>query len=129
MEEIFDFIRDCGMFFLATVDGDWPKVRPLGAIDLIDGKLYIFTGKNKETFRQLERNPKAELCACKGDSFVRVCGELKLDERAEVVEHMISSYPQFKNNEKDYSDAALMYFTNGSAIKSTFGQEPKVYAF
>ena len=85
MEEIFDFIRDCGMFFLATVDGDCPRVRPLGAIDLIDGKLYIFTGKNKETFKQLERNPKAELCACKGDSFGRVCGELKLDERAEVI--------------------------------------------
>ena len=62
MEEVYDFLKECGVFFLATEDGEQPRVRPFGAINVYEGKLYIQTGKIKNVSKQMQDNPNVELC-------------------------------------------------------------------
>ena len=71
MKKVYDFIKKCGTYYLATVDGDQPRVRPFGTILLFEDKLYIQTGKSKDVSRQIQANPKVEICCfaegtCKG---------------------------------------------------------------
>ena len=83
MKEVYDFLKSAGTYFLATVEGDQPRVRPFGTIDIFDDKLYIQTGKVKDVSKQLQANPKAELCAFKDGVWLRVSGELVRDDRIE----------------------------------------------
>ena len=52
MEEVYEFLKKCGTYYLATVEGDQPRVRAFGTIDLFEGKLYIQTGKVKEVSKR-----------------------------------------------------------------------------
>ena len=79
MNEVYEFIKAAGTYYLATVEGDQPRVRPFGTIDLFEDKLYIQTGKIKSVSRQIEANPKVELCAFKDGKWLRVSGELVRD--------------------------------------------------
>ena len=81
MQRVYDFLKKAGTYYLATVDGDEPKVRPFGTIDIFEDKLYIQTGKVKEVSRQLHKNPKAEICAFLDGRWVRVSGVLVEDDR------------------------------------------------
>lgn len=72
MQEVHDFLKKCGAYYLATVEGDQPRVRPFGTIHLYEGKLYIQTGKSKDVSKQIAKNPKIEICAFDGDQWLRV---------------------------------------------------------
>lgn len=96
MNEVYEFIKAEGTYYLATVEGDQPRVRPFGTIDLFEDKLYIQTGKVKAVSRQIEANPKVELCAFKDGKWLRVSGELVRDERVEAKAHMLDNYPELK---------------------------------
>ena len=76
MNEVYEFLKKCGTYYLATVEGDQPRVRPFGTVDIFEGKLYIQTGKVKAVSKQLQANPKAEICAFADGTWVRVAGEL-----------------------------------------------------
>ncbi len=89
MQSVYDFLKSAETYYLATVDGDQPRVRPFGTIDIYDGKLYIQTGKVKDVSKQLQANPKAEICAFKDGKWLRVAGKLIRDERREAKEHML----------------------------------------
>ena len=89
MQEVYEFLKNCGTYYLATVDGDQPRVRPFGTVDIFEGKLYIQTGKVKDVSKQLLKNPKAEICAFANGTWVRVAGELIPDERIEAKQHML----------------------------------------
>ena len=85
MNEVFEFLKTCGVYYLATVEGDQPRVRPFGTVNVFDGKLYIQTGKVKEVSKQLHANPKAEICAFAADGrWIRVAGKLISDDRREA---------------------------------------------
>ena len=84
MEEIVKFLKEAETYYLATVEGDQPRVRPSGTAHIFKGKLYIQTGKKKDVSKQLHANPKAELCAFKGGEWIRVAGELAEDDRIEA---------------------------------------------
>ena len=80
MNKVNDFLKQAGTYYLATVDGDQPRVRPFGTVNIFEGKLYIQTGLKKDVAKQIAANPKVELCAFKDGSWIRVAGELVLDE-------------------------------------------------
>ena len=130
MEEIYEFLKQAGTYYLATVEGDQPRVRPFGTVDLFEGRLYIQTGKKKAVSRQLHENPKAELCAFQNGKWVRVAGELVADERVEAKKHMLDAYPMLRGmyDEND-GNTEVLYFVNAVATISTFGAEPKTVKF
>lgn len=84
MQEVYEFLKNCGTYYLATVEGDQPRVRPFGTVDIFEGKLYIQTGKVKEVSKQIQANPKVELCAFADGKWLRVAGKLVRDDRVEA---------------------------------------------
>ena len=130
MQEVYDFLKNCGTYYLATVEGDQPRVRPFGTIDIFDGKLYIQTGKIKEVSKQIQANPKVELCCFNGQEWLRLAGELVRDDRIEAKEAMLESYPNLKAMYSAADDnTEVLYFKNATAIISSFAAAPKVVKF
>ena len=130
MQEVFDFLKKAGTYYLATVEGDQPRVRPFGTINEFEGKLYVQTGKIKPTSRQLAANPKAEICAfCEG-AWVRVACELVEDDRFEAKKSMLDAYPNLRGmyNEND-GNTQVFYIKNAVATFSAFGKTPETVEF
>ncbi|MCQ2483498.1 MAG: pyridoxamine 5'-phosphate oxidase family protein [Clostridia bacterium] len=130
MNEVYEFIKSCGTYYLATVDGDQPRVRPFGTIDIFDGKLYIQTGKVKDCSKQLATNPKAELCCFKDGTWLRLFGELIDDDNRDARKHMLDAYPNLRGmyNEDD-GNTQVLYFKNAKAVFSSFTSAPKTIEF
>ena len=130
MNEIYEFLKAAGTYYLATLEGDQPRVRPFGTVELFEGKLYIQTGKVKPVSRQLHANPKAELCAFRDGKWLRVSGELVPDERVEAKKHMLDAYPSLRAmyDEND-GNTEVLYFTPGSATFSSFTEAPRTIEF
>ena len=130
MNEVYEFLKKCNTYYLATVEGDQPRVRPFGTIDLFEDKLYIQTGKVKEVSKQLQANPKAEICAFDGTTWIRVAGTLVRDDRVEAKEHMLEAYPMLKNMYSATDDnTEVLYFKDATATLSSFGGTPKTVQF
>lgn len=130
MQEVYDFLKKCGTYYLATVEGDQPRVRPFGTVDIFEGKLYIQTGKIKEVSKQLQKNPNAEICACTGDKWLRVAGKLIRDDRVEAKKHMLDNYPQLKSMYSPEDDnTEVLYFEDATATFYSFTEEPRVIKF
>ena len=130
MNEVYEFLKKCGTYYLATVEGDQPRVRPFGTVDLFEGKLYIQTGKAKAVSKQLQANPKAEICAFAGGERLRVAGELIRDDRIEAKKHMLEQYPQLQamySAEDDNTE--VLYFQNATATFSSFTAAPRTVSF
>ena len=131
MNEIYDFIKKCGTYYLATVDSDGqPRVRPFGTINIFEGKLYIQTGKSKEVSKQIQKNPKVELCCFDGGQWCRLAGELVRDDRVEAKEAMLEAYPNLKSMYSASDDnTEVLYFKNAKATLSSFAAAPKEIKF
>ncbi len=130
MNEIYEFLKQAQTYYLATVEGDQPRVRPFGTVDLFEGKLYIQTGKVKPVSKQLHANPKAELCAFMEGKWLRVAGELIADERVEAKKHMLDAYPMLrKMYDENDGNTEVFYFTHGVATFSAFAETPRTVEF
>ena len=130
MNEVFEFLRSAGTYYLATVEGDQPRVRPFGTVDIFEGKLYIQTGKSKSVSKQIAANPKAELCAFKDGVWLRLSGELVRDDRIEAKAHMLDSYPQLKGMYSAEDDnTEVLYFKNATAVFASFTAPPRTVTF
>jgi len=132
MKEVQDFLRECGVFFLATTEEDQPRVRPFGITEIFEGKLYILTGKIKKVSKQIEKNPKVEICACKvqGEKWLRVEGTLVRDERREAKQNMLDKNPQLKAMySADDDNTEVLYLKNAKATFYSFTEEPKEITF
>ena len=130
IEKVTWFLKDAGTYYLATVEGDQPRVRPFGTAHIFEGKLYIQTGKKKEVSKQLKANPKAEICAFKGGKWIRVAGELIEDDRIEARISMLDAYPSLKKMyAADDGNTTVFYFQNAEAVITSFSQEPEVIHF
>ena len=130
MKRVLDFLKKAGVYYLATVEGDQPRVRPFGTVNEFEGKLYIQTGKIKPTSHQLAANPKAELCAFKDGSWIRIACELVEDDRFEARKSMLDAYPELRRmyDEND-GNTQVFYMKNSIATISSFGGEPVVIGF
>lgn len=130
MKEVYDFLKAAGTYYLATVEGDQPRVRPFGTVDIFEDRLYIQTGRSKDVSKQLAANPKAELCAFKDGTWLRVCGELVDDDRLEPKVHMLESYPELKAMySPDDGNTQVLYFKNATAVFSSFTAPPRTLTF
>ena len=130
MQEVYEFLKNCGTYYLATVDGDQPRVRPFGTIDIFEGKLYIQTGKVKDVSKQLQKNPKAEICAFANGTWVRVAGELINDDDREVMVAMLEKMPTLKHMySPDDGNMQVLYFKNAEAVFYSFGGAPETIRF
>ena len=130
MQEVLDFLKDCGVFYLATVEGDQPRVRPFGALAVFEGKLYTQTGKVKSVSKQLAANPKAEICAFKGGKWIRIETTLVDDPRLEAQEAMLAQNPGLARMYKaGDGNTQVLYFKDSTATISSFTEEPKVITF
>ncbi|MBQ1448355.1 MAG: pyridoxamine 5'-phosphate oxidase family protein [Erysipelotrichaceae bacterium] len=125
MERICQFLKDAKTYYLATVEGDQPRVRPFGTAHLFEGRLYIQTGKAKDVFKQIEANPKVEICAMNGGEWIRIAGELVVDDRIEAKKSMLDAYPNLRSMYDENDDnTAVLYFKRGVATISSFTAEP-----
>ena len=130
IEKVYRFIDNARTYYLATVEGDQPRVRPFGTILLFGGRLYIQTGKVKDVSRQLAANPKAELCAFDGSSWLRVAGELVNDDNREAKVAMLEKLPSLKAMySADDDNMQMLYFRNAAATFSTFTAAPETLSF
>lgn len=130
MERVCQFLKDAGVYYLATVEGDQPRVRPFGTAHIFEGKLYIQTGKVKPISKQLAENPKAEICAFHGGKWVRIAGELVEDDRVEARKSMLDAYPNLRSmyDEND-GNTQVLYFKNAVATFSSFTAAPEIVKF
>ena len=130
MQEVYEFLKACGTYYLATVEGDQPRVRPFGTIDIFEDKLYIQTGKVKDVSKEMQANPKVEICAFDGQKWIRVAGEVVRDDRVEPKKHMLDSYPNLQALYRaDDDNTEVLYIKNATATITSFTEEPKVIKF
>lgn len=130
MEKVCQFLKDAEIYYLATLEGDQPRVRPFGTAHIFEGKLYIQTGKRKSVSMQITANPKAEICAFKNGKWVRISGELVEDDRVEARKSMLDAYPNLRSMYDENDDnTQVFYFKNATAIFSSFTSEPKTVEF
>ena len=132
MEEVEKFIKEAGAYFLATVDGDQPKVRPFGTINIFEGKLYIQTGKSKNVSKQIQANGKVQLCAMdkSGSKWLRLSGTLVRDDRREPKADMLEHYPSLKAMySPDDENTEVLYFKDATATFCSFTEAPRTVKF
>lgn len=130
MERIINFLKEADTYYLATIEGDQPRVRPFGTAHLFEGKLYIQTGKVKDVSTQIHANPKVEICAYKNGEWLRIAGELVEDDRREAKQSMLDAYPSLqKMYSADDGNTEVFYLKNVIATFSSFTHEPEVVKF
>ena len=130
MEKVYEFLKAAETYYLATLDGDQPRVRPFGTVNVFDGKLYIQTGKVKDVSKQIHANPKVEICAFKDGVWVRVAGELVEDDRVEARQSMLDAYPSLQSMyAADDGNTEVFYFKDAVATFSSFSSAPEMETF
>lgn len=128
MNEVYDFLKKCGTYYIATAEGDQPRVRPFGTVDVFEGKLYIQTGLKKPVAQQLLNNPKLELCAFADGRWIRVTARAVLDERIEAQEHMLAAYPELQAMYKPGDgNTAVFRLESGTAQICSFTAPVETY--
>lgn len=130
MQEVYEFLKKCGTYYLATMDGDQPRVRPFGTVDLFDGKLYIQTGKVKDVSKQMLDNPKVELCAFDGEKWLRVAASAVLDDNLAAQEHMLDAYPSLRKlYQPGDGNTEVFFLKDATAVFSSFTEAPRTVTF
>ena len=132
MQEVQNYLKECGAFYIATVDGDQPRVRPFGVSEIINGRLYIMTGKVKDVFKQMDANGKFEICALKpsGSEWMRLSGTLVNDDDLAVKTEFLERNPGLKSMYKpDDGNMAVLYITNATARFCSFSAPERVVNF
>ena len=130
MKRVLDFLKTTEVYYLATAEGDQPRVRPFGTVNEFEGRLYIQTGRIKPVSRQLAANPKAELCAFRDGAWLRVACELVEDDRLAAKKSMLDAYPNLRGmyDEND-GNTQVFYMTKAVATFTSFGKAPETVVF
>ena len=130
MKRVEQFLKEAGTYYLATVEGDQPRVRPFGTAHIFEDRLYIQTGKAKNVSKQIHANPKVEICAFKDGEWLRVAGTLVEDDRREARQSMLDAYPSLQNMySADDGNTEVFYIKDATATFSSFTKEPEVVTF
>ena len=130
IERVCQFLEEAQTYYLATVEGDQPRVRPFGTALVYGGRLYIQTGKVKDVSRQIAANPKVEICAFHGGKWLRLAGELVNDDSRDVKIAMLEKMPSLKAMySADDDNTQVLYFRNATATFSSFTEAPETVTF
>lgn len=130
MNDIKEFIKNCGIYYLATIDENQPRVRPFGTFEIFDNHLYIQTGKSKDVYKQIKNNPNVELCSFKDGKWIRVTGKLIEDDRIEAKKDMLDKNPDLRAmyDENDMN-TVVFYIESGKAVIYSFTEKPIIIEF
>lgn len=130
MKEVYEFLKKAGTYYLATAEGDQPRVRPFGTAHIFDNKLYIQTGKKKPVSQQMKKNPKIEICAMNEGSWIRIQAIAVEDDRLAAKESMLEAYPNLKTMySATDNNTNVLYLKNAVATIASFAGAPKVIKF
>ena len=130
MKEVQEFLKVCGVYYLATVDNNIPKVRPFGTAEIFEDHLYIQTGKKKDVYKQIEVNNNVEICAFKDGKWIRIAGKLIPDDRVEAKKDMLDKNPNLRGMYNELDDNTIvLYFESAIATIYSFTDAPKVIEF
>lgn len=130
MQEVYDFLKACKTYFLATVEDGEPRVRPFGTVDLFEGRLYIQTGKSKPCFKQMAANPKVEICAFNGSEWLRIRATAVNDDRVEPKAHLLDQYPHLKAMYSPEDDnTAVLWLKDATAEFCSFTAPTRTVSF
>ena len=130
MKEVCEFLKQCGTYYLATVEDGAPRVRPFGTAHIFEDRLYIQTGKSKDVFAQIKAEPRVEFCAFDGERWIRLFGRLVEDDRREARASMLDAYPALRSmyNEDD-GNTAVLYLEDATATFCSFTSAPRTVRF
>ncbi|KIR03752.1 pyridoxamine 5'-phosphate oxidase-related, FMN-binding protein [Lachnospiraceae bacterium TWA4] len=128
MNELLSFLKSCGTFYLATVEGDQPRVRPFGAVCEFEGKLYIVTNNQKNVYKQMLENGKVEISGMSKGKWIRVTGVAKHDDRREARVAMMDANKAALSKMYTVDDNLMevLYLEDVTATIYSFTEEPKV---
>ena len=130
MIEVYEFLNNSKIFYLATIDNDRPRVRPFGALNIFENKLYIQTGKRKDVSKQMSINPKIEISSFYNGSWIRLEAEVVRDDRIEAKKSMLDNNPELRTMYNEFDDnTEVLYFKNAKATICSFTSEPKTIMF
>ena len=130
MKEVQEFLKDAGVYYLATMDNNQPRVRPFGTAEIFEDKLYIQTGKKKDVYKQIEQNNNVEICAFKDGKWIRISGKLIADDRVEAKKDMLDKNPNLRGMYDENDDNTIvLYFESAKAVISSFTEVPKIIEF
>ena len=130
MQEIYEFLKEAGTYYLATCENGQPRVRPFGTIHIYKDRLYIQTGKSKAVSRQPHANPKLALCAMLGGRWLRVEATAAEDDDRAARVSMLEAYPSLQAMySPDDGNTEVWYLRNVTATFSSFTEPPKVVKF
>lgn len=131
MKEVYEFLKNCGVYYLATVEGDRPRVRPFGTVEIFEDKLYIQTGKIKAVAQQMKNNPQIEISAMAQDGrWIRIAAEAVLDDNVKAQEHMLDAYPNLKAMyTAGDGNTEVYYLKNATAQICSFADAPREIKF
>lgn len=130
MQEVYEFLKQCGTYYLATEEGDRPRVRPFGTVNIFENRLYIQTGKVKNVYHQIKTNPKIEISATLKDKWIRVEAAAVEDDRIEARQSMLDAYPSLQKMYKaDDGNTAVFYLKDATATISSFSEPPRTVKF
>jgi uncharacterized pyridoxamine 5'-phosphate oxidase family protein len=130
MQDVYEFLKKCNAYYLATVEGDQPRVRPFATMNIFEGRLYIQTGRVKNVAKQIALNPKVEICAFDGTEWIRVAATLVEDDRLEAQQSMLDAYPNLQGMYKaGDGNTQVYYLKDAEAVFSSFSGEPRTVKF
>lgn len=130
MQEVYEFLKQCETYYIATVENNQPRVRPFGTVNIFENKLYIETGKVKNVSKQLHANPKTEICGMLGGKWIRVEATLVEDARIEAKQSMLDAYPELQSMYKaDDGNTEVWFLKDAKATIYSFSEQPKVIKF
>ena len=128
MNEVAEYLKSCGTFFLATSEDGQPHVRPFGAVCVFEGRLYIVTNNQKKVYRQMKENGKIEICGMYQGTWIRVEGEVREDLRREARAAMMADNAAALSSMYMVDDnlMTVFCFEHATATIYSFTAEPKV---
>ncbi len=130
MQEVYEFLKKAKTYYLATVDGNKPRVRPFGTAHIFENKLYIQTGKVKDVSKQMRKNPNIEICAFNNGEWIRIQAVAVEDDRVEAKQSLLDAYPNLKNRYSPTDkNTQVLYLKDAVATISSFTSDPKVIKF
>ena len=130
MNEVCEFLKKCEHYFIATVEGGQPRVRPFGTVHIFEGKLYIQTGKSKPVSKQMKQNPRIEICGLLGRQWIRIEATAVEDDRVEARQSLLDAYPNLKNRySATDNNCQVLYLKDAVATIASFADKPKVIKF
>lgn len=130
MNEVLEYLKKCKVFFIATEEGSQPRVRPFGVAEEFEGKIYIQTGKVKQVSKQMQVNPRIEICACDGPTWLRIEAKAYRDDRREAKAYILDLNPSLKSMySADDDNTEVLYLSDVVATFYSFTDKPRVVNF